>query len=132
MKKRTVSQLKKQADALFSKAVRMRDADKYGMVECITCGVRKNWKEVQNGHFVSRICNVLRYDEENCNAQCLGCNMFHGGEQYLYAKNLDLKYGSGTAERLMKQRHDTHKFTTEELETIIHDAKECIKFIDIT
>jgi hypothetical protein len=61
---------------------------------------------------------------------CVGCNMFKQGEQYLYSKALDMKYGNGTAEELMSRRFETHKFTTTELEEIIHDAKEQIKFYE--
>lgn len=87
-----------------------------------------HWKKIQNGHFVSRKTSTLRYDEENCNAQCLGCNMFKQGEQYLYSKAIDLKYGDGKADELMSQRNETHKFTIDELEEIIHDSKESIKY----
>ena len=85
---------------------------------------------MQAGHFVKRSVNQLRYDEENVNAQCPGCNIWKYGEQYAYAKALDLKYGTGTAERLMEQRFTTHKFTITELEEIIHDAKEQIKWYE--
>jgi hypothetical protein len=129
-KPKSVSQLKKDADKHFSIYVRMRDSDERGIGDCITCGVKKHWKTQQCGHFVSRKTNTLRYDEENCNLQCIGCNMFKAGEQYLYSKAIDLKYGDGTAERLHNQRFDTHKFTREELEEIIHDSKEQIKWYE--
>lgn len=127
-KKQGVAALKKKADKYFSLYVRHRDADQDGLVECITCRVKKPIKEMQAGHFVSRRVNALRFDEENVNGQCTGCNMFKAGEQYLYAKELDLKYGEGKAEELMSRRHETHKFTIPELEEIINDAKEQIKF----
>lgn len=128
--KPTVSKLKKKADTLHSKYVRLRDADLNGMAECITCGAKKNWKELQCGHFVTRANNKLRYDEMNTNAQCVGCNMFKSGEQYLYSKALDEKYGKGTAEELHSQRFDTHKLTIQELEDIIHDRTEQIRFYE--
>lgn len=128
MKTKTVAQLKKDADKYHSILVRMRDADRNGIADCITCGVKKHYKELQCGHFVSRRVNSLRYDEENTNAQCVGCNMFKSGEQYQYSKALDMKYGDGTAERLWAQRFDTHKFSKLELEEIIHDRKEQIAF----
>lgn len=81
---------------------------------------------MQNGHFVSRSVNALRYDEENCNAQCTGCNMFKQGNQYEYSLNLDKKYGDGTAERLYARRFETKKFTIPELEQIIEAAKEYV------
>lgn len=53
--------------------------------------------------------------------------MFKQGNQYAYAKALDLKYGAGTADRLHDQRFATHKFTIPELEGIIEEAKHNIK-----
>lgn len=121
-----ITALKKQADKYFSQYVRLRDSiDGYG--QCITCERTYHWKQAQAGHFVSRSCNLLRYDDENVNLQCVGCNMFKSGDQYQYAKNLDLKYGDGTAEKLHGQRNISHKLTKEELETIIKDSKEYIK-----
>lgn len=128
MKKEGVASLKKKADKWFSQYIRLRDSDENGIAECITCGAKIHWKKIQNGHFVSRKTNTLRYDDENCNAQCLGCNMFKSGEQYLYSKAIDLKYGDGKADELMSRRFETHKFSREELEEIIHDSKEQIKF----
>lgn len=128
--KPTVSKLKKKADVLHSKYIRLRDSDSNGYGECITCGATKHYKEAQCGHFVTRANNKLRYDELNTNLQCVGCNMFKSGEQYLYSKALDEKYGPGTAEELHQQRHDTHKLTIQELEEIIHDRTEQIKFYE--
>ena len=122
-----VAKLKKDADKWFSIYVRRRDSNKNGIASCITCGVKKPWKEIQNGHFVSRRVNSLRYDDENCNSQCYSCNVMKYGEQYKYAKELDMKYGDGTADRLHARRFETHKFTQQELLDIIEEAKENIK-----
>lgn len=129
-KKQSVSQLKKKADKYYSQYVRMRDSDENGVAECITCGVKKHYKQMQAGHFVSRKVSLLRFLDENVNAQCVGCNMFKAGEQYQYSKAVDLKYGDGTAEELFSQRFTTHKFTNEELESIIKEAKEQIKWYE--
>lgn len=128
-----VKDLKKKADAQFSKYVRYRDSElKNGefIAECITCGVEKPVKQMQAGHFVSRRVSSLRYDELNVNAQCVSCNMFKAGEQYLYSINLDKKYGEGTAKSLMDRRHETHKFTQDELTNIINEARESIKWYE--
>ena len=127
MVKKGVAWLKKKADAEFSKYIRHRDGEKRldgWYSKCITCGAWKPLVAMQNGHFVSRKASVLRYDEENCNAQCVADNMFKQGDQYQYAIELDKKYGDGTAVKLHAQRMDTHKWTTDELEQIIKDAKE--------
>lgn len=122
-----LTKLKKKADTVWSKYIRYRDGERKvdgWYTDCITCGVSKPVKQMQCGHFVSRSCNKLRYDELNTNAQCVGCNMFKGGEQYEYARQLDLKYGNGTAESLHNQRHINHKLTITELEQIIANAQE--------
>lgn len=121
-----LTKLKAKADKVFSQYIRLRDS-KDGIAECITCGTRKPIKLMQNGHFVTRSASALRFDELNCNAQCTGCNMFKAGEQYLYSKALDLKYGDGTAESLMARRHETKKWTIPELQKIIDDAQAYIK-----
>ena len=127
MKKKSVAKLKKEADKWFSRYIRQRDTDHTGYGECITCGRSYHWKEAQAGHFVSRKTNKLRYDERNVNLQCVGCNMFKSGEQYIYGKEIDQKYGDGIAEELMSQRNDTHKFTITELEEIIKYSKDNLK-----
>ena len=43
--KPTVSKLKKKLDAIFSKYIRLKDADKNGYVKCYTCGVKKYWEK---------------------------------------------------------------------------------------
>lgn len=128
-KVKSISQLKKDADRVFSIYVRMRDTDN-GICTCITCGKQGHYKTFQAGHFVSRRVSALRFDDENVNAQCVADNMFKQGEQYLYSKALDMKYGDGTADRLMGRRFETHKFTAPELEQIIKDAKEFISWYE--
>lgn len=125
-----VSTLKKKLDAIFSKYIRYRDGEQRSdgwWTECITCGVSKPISQMQNGHFVSRKVNTLRYDEINCSAQCYSCNVMRYGEQFQYAKNLDLKYGDNTANELHRRRFETHKFTVTELEDLITKYKELVK-----
>lgn len=123
MSKKSIAKLKKEADKWFSKYIRHRDSLN-GITECITCGVQKPISQMQNGHFVTRSASAIRYDEFNCNSQCPGCNLFKQGEQYKYGKALDLKYGKGTADKLMARRHELKKWKAEELEKIIQDSKE--------
>ena len=122
-----LTKLKAKADKIFSQYVRVRDSDTSGYGNCITCNKYDHWKNMQNGHFVSRSCNLLRYDDENCNMQCSGCNVFKSGDLYQYAKQLDLKYGDGTAEKLHAQRKQTHKLTIDELNEVIENANAYLK-----
>lgn len=125
-KNKGVAYYKKQADKYWSTYIRLRDSDVTGYGECITCGAKKYYKDAQCGHFIKRSVSLLRYDETNCNLQCVGCNMFKYGEQYAYSLALDKKHGDGTARELYDKRFSTHKFTTQELLSIIDYAKENI------
>jgi hypothetical protein len=128
-----IRKLKKKADTAFSRYVRYRDGEvRQGVWQapCITCGIWKPVTQMQAGHFVSRTCNVLRYEDMNVHAQCQGCNIWHSGEQYEYSRQIDDRYGKGTAQRLHSRRHESKKWKAEELEQIIEDAKDYIKELE--
>lgn len=86
--------------AVFSEWIRRKDADERGMVKCFTCDAEKHWKQIQAGHFISRRHAATKYDEMNVKPQCVSCNIFKQGNQYIFGKRLDLLYGEGTAESL--------------------------------
>jgi len=98
--KKPISKLKKELDCVFSKYIRLRDATDMGVAQCFTCGKIDHYKKLQNGHFQSRRHHNTRWDEKNCQVQCVKCNMFGQGEQYKFGMYLDAKYGLGTSEEL--------------------------------
>ena len=109
---KTISKLKKELDKWFSLYIRLRDATDEGMVHCFTCGKVSNYKTgMQNGHFQSRKHLATRWDNKNCQVQCVACNMFKSGEQYKFGLNLDAKYGSGTADDLELLARQSFKIT---------------------
>ena len=63
-----------------------------------------HWKECDAGHFASRGRLWTRYNEKNIHAQCRYCNRFCGGQQYKYGREIDTRYGRGTADVLMGTR----------------------------
>ena len=99
-KKKTISKLKKELDQIFSIYIRIRECSDTGAAVCFTCGKMAHYKTLQNGHFQSRRFMATRFDEENCQVQCVKCNMYSQGEQYKFGLALDVKYGEGTAEEL--------------------------------
>jgi hypothetical protein len=103
MKKKTTARLKKDLDKLFSEFIRRKYANQEGQVRCYTCGVTKDWKAIQNGHFVSRSHLATRFDEDNCRPQCVGCNVFGQGRVAVFASKLDQEIGEGTVARLYMQ-----------------------------
>jgi len=112
----------KKLDAALSKYVRKSNADENGLINCFTCGVKKDWKyETDCGHFQSRSKYSTRwlYDIEqgmvNVMPQCKKCNGFRGGEQHLFGKHLDAMFGKGTADKILIMSNQTRKFSTQEI-----------------
>ena len=125
--KKTVSKLKKELDKWFSLYIRLREANEYGMVQCFTCGKVAHYKDgMQNGHFQSRKHMSTRFDEENCQVQCIKCNMFSQGEQFKFGIHLDAKYGEGTAEYLASVARLQRKVTRADYEEKISYYKDCV------
>jgi len=125
---KSISKLKKELDKWFSLFIRLRDATDEGLCQCFTCGRVKYYKSgMQNGHFQSRNFLATRFHEENCQAQCVGCNMFKQGEQYKFALALDAKYGEGTAEELDFLSRIIVKFTRTDYEDKIRYYKSAVE-----
>jgi hypothetical protein len=97
-------------DNIFSQYIRLRYS-KNEISECVTCGKQDHWKKMQNGHFISRKHYATRWDEDNCQVQCSGCNVFRYGEQYLFSKYL----GVDLSEELLMKSRKIQKFTDNEL-----------------
>ena len=66
----------------------------------------------------------VRFDERNCSAQCVGCNIYKSGEQYKFGQAIDFRYGKGTAESLMERAKTLRKISTNEYEQLIGDYRE--------
>jgi len=101
----------KKLDTIFSKYVRLKDADSKGNCICVTCGRSYYWKEIQAGHFISRKHYSTRWDERNVKPQCYSCNVMRYGEQYKYSKYL----GVELSEDLLSLSYKIVKFSNPEL-----------------
>ena len=98
---KTISKLKKELDKWFSLFIRLREATAEGSVQCFTCSRISHYKSgMQNGHFQSRRHHSTRWNEMNCQVQCVKCNMYEQGEQFRFGIALEGKYGEGTSEEL--------------------------------
>ena len=97
-------------DNIFSQYIRLRYS-KNEISECVTCGKQDHWKKLQAGHFVSRKHYATRWDEDNVQVQCSGCNVFRYGEQYLFSKYL----GVDLSEELLMKSRKIQKFSDNEL-----------------
>ena len=122
-KKPTRSKLIKKLDVVFSKYVRLSNADKNGFCTCVTCNRKYHWKEIQAGHFMSRKHYATRWNEDNVKPQCLGCNMYRQGEQYKYSIFLGLEL----ANDLYLKSREVVKFSTADIEQMIDDYTTKLK-----
>lgn len=122
-KKPTKSKLVKKLDVLFSRYIRLSNADKRGYCTCVTCGKQYHYKNIQAGHFISRTHYSTRWDERNVKPQCVGCNMYKQGQQYLFSKYL----GNNLSDELLQKSRIITKFTVTDLEDMINDYTEKLK-----
>ena len=125
--KKTISKLKKELDKWFSLYIRLRECSDTGSAVCFTCGKMAHYKTLQNGHFQSRRFMATRFDEENCQVQCVKCNMYSQGEQYKFGLALDSKYGEGTAEELEQISRSILKISRVEYEEKIVYYKSLVE-----
>ena len=124
-----LSKLVKELDKWFSLFIRLRESEE-GITKCFTCGKQDHYKKLQNGHFQSRKHYSTRWNEKNCQVQCVACNMFNQGEQYRFAIALDYKYGSGSAEELEALARTTTKFMRSDyMENISYYKKAVNNFL---
>lgn len=119
-------ELIEEADILFSRYVRMVNADKEGLVACYTCGDIKHYKEQQCGHYISRGCLYLRHDLRNARVQCKACNEYKSGNLLVYGKRLE-EEKPGITEILYEESKLVYHTSREEMRTIIADYSSKIK-----
>lgn len=123
------SQLKKTADQLCSEYVRRSYADWKGNVQCFTCPKTAHYRQMQCGHYVSRVYTNLRWHLPNLRVQCPGCNIFKKGNMDEYAIRLE-RETPGILNELNEWKHrPSSPNTRKDLEMVIRDFKDKIKLL---
>lgn len=85
--------LRDKLDSVFSKYIRLKFSDVRGNCRCISCGKVFYWKDIQNGHYMSRRYMSTRFSEDNCRPQCISCNIFNQGNIQMYRRALIKQIG---------------------------------------
>lgn len=114
-----------QADIWFSKYIRLKYADKSGMVKCYTCGKPHRWdqgRRMNCGHFMSRGKLTTRWHENNARPQCVGCNKYKSGRQYEFGLKLDQER-EGLAEEMRILSEQLTKLNAAEIREIAADYR---------
>ena len=122
-------ELKIDLDRVYSRWLRLANADKELKCECYTCGVRKHWLLMQCGHFIKRIELALRWSQENTKVQCKYCNENLDGNLEVYAENLE-KERAGIVECLREQARETSTLTRSDLKEILFDYQQKLRTVE--
>lgn len=125
----TRSRLVKKADTVFSTFIRLRDSNRKGIVTCPLCWWKWPRKQAQNMHFITRACWLFRYDEENCVAGCMRCNVILNWNYITYTRYMQNKYWIEKVDEMISNSKKVYKLQTYELEEIINKyTNEILKF----
>ena len=126
MKTKKKPDLKAKLDKVFSEYIRKRDT-RNGVFKCISCGRILPYEQADCGHYVNRKHMSTRFDEMNCNAQCISCNRFDEGNIQGYRRGLVALYGEQQVTLLEAKKHNLRKYSDFEYEILIKHYKEEIK-----
>jgi hypothetical protein len=105
----TISAIKNKLDTQLSLYIRARDK------RCVICGKTDN---LQNGHYLSRKYANTRYDFQNCNCQCAGCNMMHNLNPEPYRDFMVRKYGEREIQLIRMAAASGYKMTRQDYQAI--------------
>ena len=125
IKKPSRSHLVKKLDAIFSKFIRLKYADKFGMVACYTSWVVKHRKEMQCWHFITRGCYALRRSEINCRPQSYVDNVILHGNYIEYTLRMIWELGDEVVQELLFiKMKPPEKIHTRKIEEMIVEYTE--------
>lgn len=125
-KRKTLPQLIKQLDDVFSIYVRKSNEDENGIIRCFTCGRAMTFKIAQNGHYIGRQYKAVRFSEINCQPQCAACNLFNEGEKVKFRENLVKKYGEQEVIKLEQQKNNRFRMERGVIELLISEYQKKI------
>lgn len=132
--KKTLAKVVEDCAVVLQKVVRMKAAiaeNLDGYVTCVSCGVKKHWKELDAGHYFSRGDKSVKLMEENIHPQCKGCNirMSHGDTKVVsaYRRYMVDMYGEDFLNYMEALAHKPAKFDRAEIEDLTKTLKAQIK-----
>ena len=122
----------KELDVWFSRYIRLKYSDSRGYCRCISCGKVYFWKEIQNGHYMSRRYMSTRFCEDNCRPQGVECNIFNQGAIQMYRRALIKEIGEQRVDLIeVRARQENKNWSLFELKQLIeYYKKEVEKLLD--
>jgi len=120
---KTRSDWLKDLQKVFNQFIRLRDKD----LPCISCG-RFHQGKYDAGHYRTVGSSPeLRFNEDNCHAQCVPCNRHLHGNLIAYRVNLIERIGLEAVEFLERKDHPPLKLSIDEIKALIAKYKAKIK-----
>lgn len=114
-------------DAVLSLYIRVKDADKNGMVKCFCCPRILHYTLAQNSHYIRRGHMATRFLIENCHPSCPKCNNDHNDNIEPYRKALIEERGDGIIDWLEEQSKIVCKHSQDELKEMLIDFREKLR-----
>lgn len=130
MKKLSRSKIIKKLDSIFSIFIRLRDCNSDWIVICPLCWARVPRKKAQNMHFISRWVLKYRYDEDNCHAGCMRCNVILNWNYIIYTRRMQNRYWVEKIDKMINDKQ-IFKITTPELTEMIENYTKLARAIAI-
>lgn len=124
---------KKKLWKVFSEYIRKRDRDLVtGLSVCFTCGLQRDYKQLQAGHGIPRAAGglILYFHEMNVHTQCYRCNINLGGNGVVYNERLRDLYGDGIIKALQDAKNIIVKYSPEDYRALTALYQEKIKLLD--
>lgn len=124
---KTIPQLKRDAQCEFNSYIRTRD--RLAGFRCVSCCSNLDWSgnSVDAGHYRSvGSASHLRFNEDNCHAQCKQCNRYGAGRAVDYRIGLIERIGIEAVEALEADNR-IHRWTREELRAIRATYREKLR-----
>lgn len=125
--KSTRRSLMDRLDKLCSYWIRAKYIQPDGTVPCSTCDKSYPLSKMQCGHFMSRRYKNTRYHPFNISPQCMGCNMFAEGRQWLLGRWIDKEHGEGVAENMYKLSRTPSRLSLQDLHEFERQYEERLR-----
>ena len=120
----TGSERRNKLQKVFNEWIRLRDKG----LPCISCDRPMNGKKTHAGHLYSvGFFPELRFDPDNCHAQCEWCNIHLHGNGALYRMNLVKKIGPERLQMLDKRAGVPKNYMTHEISELLEYYKYRVK-----
>lgn len=108
---------------IISKFVRLTETDEHGYGNCITCGKRYHFSELQAGHFNPGRFNSIIFDLRGIHIQCYNCNINLKGNPRNYDAYMKRTLGQQVIDDLDARAKKVEQFDRMQLLMMVTEYK---------